>query len=115
MLFTHKGYSGPAVLDLSHHVIMALENQAQIVPGQQIVGRLCTLHWECTAQHQQLTVYLQPLEPTGWGSPWSTGKPSCSKEALHLHRQYSARLACHSAWQRLYAGRQAAMKHSCPS
>ena len=44
MLFTHKGYSGPAVLDLSHHVIMALESQAQPVPGQQIIGRLCTLH-----------------------------------------------------------------------
>ena len=23
LLFTHKGYSGPAVLDLSHHAIMA--------------------------------------------------------------------------------------------
>ena len=44
MLFTHKGYSGPAVLDLSHHVTMALENQTQPVPGQQTFGRLCTLH-----------------------------------------------------------------------
>ena len=44
MLFTHKGYSGPAVLDLSHHVIMALENHAQPVPGQQSFGRLCILH-----------------------------------------------------------------------
>jgi predicted Rossmann fold flavoprotein len=25
MLFTHRGFSGPAVLDLSHHVVMALE------------------------------------------------------------------------------------------
>ena len=23
LLFTHKGYSGPALLDLSHHAIMA--------------------------------------------------------------------------------------------
>ena len=24
-LFTHRGYSGPAVLDLSHHAVMALD------------------------------------------------------------------------------------------
>lgn len=27
LLFTHKGYSGPAVLDLSHHAVMALERK----------------------------------------------------------------------------------------
>ncbi|EFN54344.1 hypothetical protein CHLNCDRAFT_9535, partial [Chlorella variabilis] len=27
MLFTHRGYSGPAVLDLSHHAVRALERQ----------------------------------------------------------------------------------------
>ncbi|PRW59453.1 hypothetical protein C2E21_1555 [Chlorella sorokiniana] len=27
MLFTHRGYSGPAILDLSHHVVKALERQ----------------------------------------------------------------------------------------
>lgn len=26
-LFTHKGYSGPAVLDVSHHLVMALERR----------------------------------------------------------------------------------------
>ena len=27
-LFTHRGYSGPSVLDLSHHAILALEGGA---------------------------------------------------------------------------------------
>ena len=25
MLFTHRGFSGPAMLDLSHHAVMAIE------------------------------------------------------------------------------------------
>lgn len=28
LLFTHRGFSGPAVLDLSHHMVMALERGA---------------------------------------------------------------------------------------
>ena len=27
MLFTHRGFSGPAVLDLSHHAVMAMERK----------------------------------------------------------------------------------------
>lgn len=32
MLFTHRGFSGPAVLDLSHHVIKEME-RGEAVPG----------------------------------------------------------------------------------
>lgn len=32
LLFTHKGYSGPSVLDLSHHAVMALERKAEQRP-----------------------------------------------------------------------------------
>ena len=28
MLFTHRGFSGPAVLDLSHHAVMAIERNS---------------------------------------------------------------------------------------
>lgn len=34
LLFTHRGYSGPAVLDLSHHAVMALDRHTP-PPGQQ--------------------------------------------------------------------------------
>ena len=32
MLLTHRGYSGPAALDLSHHAVMALE-RGHVPPG----------------------------------------------------------------------------------
>lgn len=37
-LFTHKGYSGPAVLDISHHAVVALD-RGEPRPG----GRLCSV------------------------------------------------------------------------
>eukprot|EP00899_Mesostigma_viride_P003256 jgi/Mesvir1/12931/Mv05949-RA.1 len=32
MLFTHKGFSGPAVLDLSHHIVRVLEGSRRAAP-----------------------------------------------------------------------------------
>ena len=68
---------------------------------------------QCTTS--PVTVCLQPSEPTGLGSPWSTGRASCSKGALHLHRQSCARPVCRSDWQKLCARKQAAMTHTCPN
>lgn len=59
MLFTHRGFSGPAVLDLSHHVVRALE-RGEPLPGG--CRRLCcgVLHWHvgwlCTGSSLQLQV-----------------------------------------------------------
>ncbi len=33
LLFTHAGYSGPSVLDLSHHAVQALEQPGSPRPG----------------------------------------------------------------------------------
>ncbi len=33
-LFTHRGYSGPAVLDVSHYAVMALMRGTQPAPGE---------------------------------------------------------------------------------
>jgi hypothetical protein len=33
-LFTHRGYSGPSVLDVSHHAVMALERKSDAAPGE---------------------------------------------------------------------------------
>ena len=87
MLFTHKGYSGPAVLDLSHHVIMALEHQAQPVPGQQIFGRVCTLRMHCTVPTANclsaaMTINWlgQPLEH--WQALLQQGGPASAQAVL---------------------------------
>lgn len=55
MLFTHRGFSGPAVLDLSHHAVMALE-RSKPKPGapcphqiQNPKPKLPTLCWAAHA------------------------------------------------------------------
>jgi len=35
-LFTHKGYSGPAVLDVSHHAVMSMDRREAQPPGESL-------------------------------------------------------------------------------
>ena len=55
MLFTHKGFSGPAVLDLSHHAVMASQRGTDR-PGTHALSDCCiTLNLLALQRHMQPT------------------------------------------------------------
>ncbi len=64
MLFTHRGFSGPAVLDLSHHAVMAAERR-QLPPGARSGPKL----FKCLAWQQLMC----ELESGRQGLHWSMG------------------------------------------
>jgi hypothetical protein len=59
MLFTHRGFSGPAVLDLSHHAVMAAERSRE-PPGQRAQScELCAKGSQTFVSHRHCCVYQQ--------------------------------------------------------
>lgn len=43
LVFTHRGFSGPAVLDLSHHAVMAAERRTEKPGSTAFAASTCSL------------------------------------------------------------------------
>ncbi len=68
-MFTHRGYSGPAVLDMSHYAVMALERKSDAAPGGAQGG------W-CKAAGGSSSRWLQS-STTAQQATWSLHRSTC--------------------------------------
>eukprot|EP00892_Ulva_mutabilis_P002992 jgi/Ulvmu1/12694/UM094_0053.1 len=79
-LFTHKGYSGPAVLDLSHHLIRSLDNQG--ATGSQTSG-----------QRPRLAVRWSDLSVSDWEAELHAPGNGAAAVSTVVRRHLPKRLA----------------------
>ncbi|GAX81938.1 hypothetical protein CEUSTIGMA_g9366.t1 [Chlamydomonas eustigma] len=66
MLFTHKGFSGPSVLDLSHHMIKASMSKGSSGPATSMVKESGLGTASTTTQHHDQAPAAQPSLCVNW-------------------------------------------------
>lgn len=75
MLFTHRGFSGPAVLDLSHHVVMEMERSGNSIPKSSAAAGIKTTTLTAMINNTKklkVASWLQGMSRNDWETLLST-------------------------------------------